>query len=111
MGQADVLVVPSRWYENTPFVVLEAFAAGVPVLAADLGGLSEAVIDGHDGELFAAGDVQDLRARLERLAAQPDLLDRYRAAISRPKGMRDNAAEIEAIYEAALGEDRAGVGR
>ena len=34
----DVLVVPSVWYENTPFVVLEAFAAGVAVIASNLGG-------------------------------------------------------------------------
>ncbi|MBL8726464.1 MAG: glycosyltransferase [Planctomycetes bacterium] len=63
----DALVVPSTWYENTPFVVLEAFAAGVPVLAADLGGLREVVQDGRNGFLFRALDAGSLRAAIERL--------------------------------------------
>ena len=67
----DVLVVPSTWYENTPFVVLEAFMAGVPVIASDLGGLSEVVRDGENGLLFAAGDAAGLRAAIERVAGDP----------------------------------------
>src|SRR5215210_7090991 len=39
----DVLVVPSRWYENQPGVIFEAFAAGMPVVATDVGGMSEFV--------------------------------------------------------------------
>jgi glycosyltransferase involved in cell wall biosynthesis len=67
----DILVVPSTWYENTPFVVLEAFAAGVPVLASDLGGLTEVVQSGRNGELFRAGDAGALRAAIERIAGDP----------------------------------------
>jgi len=98
LAETDVLVVTSRWYENTPFVVLEAFAAGVPVVAADLGGMSELVRDGENGELFRADDAADLRAKLERLAAEPERLDRYRRSLPKTKTMRDNAAEFEAIY-------------
>ena len=72
----DALVVPSTWYENTPFVVLEAFAAGVPVLASDLGGLREVVRDGENGLLFRAGDAASLRAAIERLVAEPGLYER-----------------------------------
>lgn len=74
----DALVVPSTWYENTPFVVLEAFAAGVPVLASDLGGLREVVRDGGNGLLFRAGDAASLRAAIERLVAEPGLYARLR---------------------------------
>lgn len=100
LAETDVLIVPSRWYENTPFVVLEAFAAGVPVVATDLGGLSELVEDGVNGELFALDDVADLRGRLERLAREPDRLERYRAALPRVKTLAENAGEIDAIYGA-----------
>ena len=65
------MVVPSTWYENTPFVVLEAFAAGVPVIASDLGGLSEVVEPDRNGLLFAAGDAAALRAAIERVAGDP----------------------------------------
>jgi glycosyltransferase involved in cell wall biosynthesis len=74
----DALVVPSTWYENTPFVVLEAFAAGIPVLASDLGGLSEVVQHGSNGLLFRAGDAADLRAAIERLVGEPGLHARLR---------------------------------
>ena len=100
LADTDVLVVPSRWYENTPFVVLEAFAAGVPVVATDLGGLGEIVVDGENGELFRRDDVADLAARLERLAREPDRLARYRAALPRVKTLADNAGEIAGIYAA-----------
>ena len=68
----DVLVVPSTWYENTPFVMLEAFAAGVPVIASDLGGLSELVVHDKNGMVFRAGDTSDLRNGIERIASDPD---------------------------------------
>jgi len=71
----DVLVVPSTWYENTPFVVLEAFAAGVPVIAADLGGLGE-IVDEKNGLLFAAGDPAALRRRIEQVAGDPGWFER-----------------------------------
>ena len=74
----DVLVVPSTWYENTPFVVLEAFAAGVPVIASDLGGLREIVRDGENGALFRAGDAAALRATIASIAADPDWFARLR---------------------------------
>lgn len=70
-AEMDILVVPSTWYENTPFVMLEAFAAGVPVIASDLGGLSEIVEDGKNGTVFRAGDAADLQQRIEHIASTP----------------------------------------
>jgi glycosyltransferase involved in cell wall biosynthesis len=64
----DVLVVPSTWYENTPFVMLEAFAAGVPVIASNLGGLSEIVEENVNGTVFAANDAKALQTSIERIA-------------------------------------------
>lgn len=51
IGAAAIVVVPSRWYENAPYVVLEAMAAGVPVIASDIGGLPELVRHGETGLL------------------------------------------------------------
>ena len=53
---ARVSAVPSRWLENQPLSVLEAFASGVPVVASALGGLNDLVTPGLDGELVAADD-------------------------------------------------------
>ncbi len=98
LGAIDVLVVPSTWHENAPFVVLEARAAGLPVLASRFGGLVEVVRDDVDGELFAAGDVKDLAARLQRLVDEPARLQRYRAAVQPPKSLAQAVDEFEAHY-------------
>lgn len=95
----DVLVVPSTWYENTPFVVLEAFAAGVPVIAADLGGLSEVVRDGENGLLFRAGDAASLGAAIERIAGDPSWFSRLRLAA--PAGIERNYDVFALAYRGA----------
>lgn len=70
---AQFVVVPSRWYENLPFSVMEAMAAGRAVVAADIGGIPEMVDDGVTGLLYPVGDEQALRGRLERLFGDPPL--------------------------------------
>ena len=67
LADLDVLVVPSRWYENAPGVIFEAFAAGMPVVATDLGGMSEFVRPGKNGLLFALDDAEDLAEQLRTL--------------------------------------------
>ncbi len=98
LSEIDVLVVPSTWHENAPFVVLEARAAGLPVLASRFGGLTEVVQDGVDGELFAPGDSHDLAGRLQRLVDEPDRLQRYRDAVLPPKTLATAVDEFEAVY-------------
>ena len=68
LGGLDLLVSPSLWYENAPLVIDEAFARRVPVVASDLGGLAEHVIDGRSGRLVPPGDVEALAAVLGELA-------------------------------------------
>ncbi len=70
LANTDVLVVPSVWYENSPLVVQEAFAAGVPVLAADIGALTEKVEHGVSGWLCAPGNVQEWRRAVLRAIEQ-----------------------------------------
>jgi glycosyltransferase involved in cell wall biosynthesis len=59
----DVLVLPSLWWENSPITVLEALAAGVPVVASRTGGVPEVVPEGA-GILVPPGDVEALRSAL-----------------------------------------------
>jgi glycosyltransferase involved in cell wall biosynthesis len=75
----DALVLPSG-NEGTPVSVIEALAAGRPVVATRVGGLPDVVRDGEDGFLVDAGATDDLAERLSRLAADPDLRERLGAA-------------------------------
>jgi glycosyltransferase involved in cell wall biosynthesis len=70
MRGARALLVPSRWYEAAlPRVVLEAYAAGVPAVAADIGALSDGVVDGVCGILVAPEAPAAWVEALRRLAA------------------------------------------
>lgn len=65
----DYVVVPSLCHENAPTVIGEAFAYGVPVIVADIGGAAESVRDGHNGYVFRPGDMKSLLETLERAAS------------------------------------------
>ncbi len=71
MRAATAVVMPSRWYENQPITVLEAYACGVPVVGTALGGLPELIEDGVTGALVPAGDARALAAALGAMLASP----------------------------------------
>ena len=104
LSEIDVLVVPSRWYENAPGVIYEAFAAGVPVVATDLGGLSEIVRHEENGLLFGLEDHRGLARQLRRLGEEPGLLERLRDGIRPVKTVEENVDELETLYAGLLEE-------
>jgi glycosyltransferase involved in cell wall biosynthesis len=71
MLAAAVVVVPSRWYENQPMVVLEALSRGVPVVGSALGGMSELIDPGITGDLVPADDPEALVAALRPYLSNP----------------------------------------
>lgn len=72
-AKATALVLPSA-QENAPMVIAEAMAAGVPVVATDIGGVTEMVERGGSGFLYEPGDVNALASYLELLIDSPTLL-------------------------------------
>lgn len=111
---AAALVVPSIWFEGFPMVVLEAFAAGTPVIASRIGALAAIVEHGVTGLLAEPGDADQLGQRFAWALAHPTelaalgagareryeqrfrgpthlaaLLDIYRASIERSRGVAD----------------------
>jgi glycosyltransferase involved in cell wall biosynthesis len=67
----DVLLLPSA-NEGTPVSVIEAFAAGRPAVATDVGGVPDVIREGVDGFLAGVGDIDVLAGRLAELAADPE---------------------------------------
>ncbi len=80
MAASDIVVLASRFGEGCPNAVLEAMAAGRPVVATRVGGVPEVVVDGETGLLVPPGDVPALRAALVRLAGDPALRARLGTA-------------------------------
>jgi glycosyltransferase involved in cell wall biosynthesis len=72
MKAADVFILNSL-YEGLPHIVLEAFAAGIPVAATSAGGTTEIVEEGVNGLLIAPRRKEQLAAAVNRLTAEPDL--------------------------------------
>lgn len=102
LGELDVLAVPSRWYENSPLSIHEAFLAGVPVITGDGGGMAELVQHGKSGLCFRIGDADDLRRQILRLRDEPGLLARLRAGIPPVKDIAQDALELEARFRALV---------
>ena len=106
LRELDVVVVPSVWYENSPNVILEAFAHRTPVVVSDLGGMAELVRDGENGLLFAPGDADSLAQQLRRLLDDPHLLPALRAGIGPVKSVAQEMDELEEIYRVVVGNGR-----
>lgn len=105
-NSARAVVVPSVWADPCPTVVLEAMAAGRPVVAAASGGIVDMVVDGQTGYLVPPGDAAALAGALDRLIAQPETAAAFGLA------GRDRAREftvsaivsrIETMYRDAIG--------
>jgi glycosyltransferase involved in cell wall biosynthesis len=99
MSRAAFLVVPSIWYEMLPMVIIEAFAAGLPVLGSRIGGLAETIGDDVNGRHFAAGDVADMARVVRDTASDPAALERMGTAARSTYEARYSAA---AVYRAQM---------
>jgi glycosyltransferase involved in cell wall biosynthesis len=95
LSNFDAVVVPSRWYENSPTVILEAYNIGLPVIAARLGGMAEMVEHEKSGLLFEFNDAGDLRNQIERLLNEPTLLSQITAGVP---SVRTASQEVEDIF-------------
>jgi glycosyltransferase involved in cell wall biosynthesis len=98
----DVLAVPSLWLETGPLVVLEAFAAGTPVLGSNLGGIAELVEPNVSGTLLPAGDVTAWGEAIAALISSPAAV-RGRLIPPVPSSSRRIAEDISALYRELVG--------
>lgn len=106
LAQADVFVLPSH-YEGMPMSILEAMAAGLPVIASDVGGIPEMIDQDIEGLLIAPGDVPSLITALERLLRDVALRKKMGLAaqtkITRCYASNHVLEQIEGIYFEVMG--------
>lgn len=104
LPQADIFVLPSIADEAFSRSILEAMAAGLPVVATDVGGAREAVVVDETGFLVPAGSSCALSTKLRRLAGDPELRRRMgragRARAVRCFDIEDNVARTGRLYQA-----------
>lgn len=112
LRSAAALTVPSIWYEGFPMIVVEAYAAGTPVIASRIGSLATIVEEGVTGLLAAPGDADQLGERFAWTIDHPDELARLGAcARERYEVLFRGAAHLGAlldIYRESIARRRRG---
>jgi glycosyltransferase involved in cell wall biosynthesis len=110
LAAMDLLVLPSLFGEGLPMVILEAMAAGVPVVGTRVEGVPEAIRDGQDGLIAAPGDAAGLARAIEQVvrgavdwAALRESAHQRQAEQFSDASM---AAGVAAVYDAVLCEQR-----
>lgn len=98
----DALLVPSRWMETGPLVVLEAFAAGIPVVGSKLGGIAEWVEDGVNGLLVERVAADSWADCFNRLRSDESLLDRLKNSVRKPPSFDSVAEKVAEVYQEVL---------
>jgi glycosyltransferase involved in cell wall biosynthesis len=93
MNRAAVFVLPSH-AEGLPMSLLEAMAAGLPVVATAVGGIPDVVTDGVNGLLFTPGDTATLERLLRKLMHDPNLRGRLAAAAQETVRRRFTAGRV-----------------
>ena len=92
----DAVVMASRWYENSPMVIQEAFSHGVPVIAPNCGGMAEKIQHHSTGLLYEKNDCYHLAQAIYLVAENPGLV----AEMS--KNCKKTSSSFESILSSYL---------
>jgi len=104
MREYHAVTVPSQCLETGPLVILEAFAAGVPVIGSKLGGIAELVTDRVNGLLLEPYSIEAWRNAFENLCRNSHQVNALRAGIRPPRRMADVAVDMRILYSEVLGD-------
>ena len=108
MASAELVVVPSQWYEGAPLVILRSLGVGTPVLVSDLENLSTEVLEDEVGWTFTTGDSTDLADKLTGFVADPararDIRARARASYDRRYSPKEDIGRLESVYAEVVAE-------
>jgi glycosyltransferase involved in cell wall biosynthesis len=108
LAACDVFALPSL-YEGSSLAVLEAMAAGIPIVSSAIGGTDELIDDGESGLLVPPGDSEALAAALRRALGNSDLRERMvtkaRERVDAGLTRQQMATRVTGVYRELLGED------
>ena len=106
LADLDLVVLSSR-NEGTPVALIEALAAGRPVVATDVGGVRHVVQDGETGWLCGTGDSAGLARLMRQVISEPEtaarLAEAGRLRVAARFGYERLLAEHRSLYEELLG--------
>lgn len=105
---AMFVVVPSEWYENFPYSILEAFASAKPVIGSRIGGIPELVKEGVTGLFFESGNADDLaekmRWMIDHQKERQEMGRRARELVEKECNPTLHYERLMTVYKMALGK-------
>ncbi len=81
-AEADFFILPSTWHENSPLIILDALQSKTPVIASEIGGVTDMVKHEVNGLLFPMGDKKALQEAMQRVIDQPEVGEQLRAGVN-----------------------------
>lgn len=104
LSEIDVLVIPSRWYENSPLVLLYALATKTPVIVTDMKGMSEFIRNDFNGYTFKIDNASQLMEIMQKIVNNPVSLLQLSKNAEYSKDVMDHVSDILEIYQTVLGK-------
>ncbi|MBN3906211.1 MAG: glycosyltransferase family 4 protein [Nostoc sp. NMS1] len=98
----DFLVIPSRWYENSPLVLLNSLASHTPVIVSDVEGMTEFVEEGKNGYTFKMGNVQELEQIMQKIIQNPKTSLKMSQTTEYPRTTEIMTQEVIKVYQDVL---------
>jgi glycosyltransferase involved in cell wall biosynthesis len=104
LQELDCLVIPSRWHENSPLVLLNSLATHTPVIVSDVEGMTEFVENGRNGFIFRRDSVDELYEIMLRLTSEPQILQHLSKHAEYPRTTREMTEDMVSLYERVLSQ-------
>lgn len=104
LQEIDCLVIPSRWHENSPLVLLNSLATHTPVIISDVEGMTEFVENGKNGFIFRRGNIDELREIMLRLTNEPHLLQHLSEHAEYARTTRQMTEDVVGLYKRVLSQ-------
>ena len=103
--KARFIVVPSIWYENCPYSVMETLAIGKPVIGADIAGIPELVINNENGFVYKYDDIYELSEKMDNLFKNDKLVNKFSKnakELSKKYDKEEYYKKINKIYQKVI---------
>ena len=106
MKLSKFLIFPTEYYEGFPMTILEAFESGLPVLASNIGSVSEIIKDKYNGVLFETGNIHELRIKINWLLSNSNECQKIANNALKESAIKyskeENYKTLIKIYEEAI---------
>ncbi len=99
MENVDWVVIPSSWWENSPLVIQESFKFGRPMIASNIGGMAEKVVNGKSGLHFKVRNPRSLAEKITEAIEDIELYDKLYDGIDEPLTIENSVKEHLEVYE------------